>query len=369
MTQIFIMALEPLETRYTGQWFTGLPMLLEQEAKRFGKDVIVHNIAGEQVENVVTEGAFLNFSATNIWKNTQINTMAKMFADGTIKSGDHVLFTDAWHTGVQQIKYMSELLDTPVVIHSMWHAGSYDPQDFLGRKIKDKTWSLGFERSVFYASDYNYFATEFHINLFMNTVLERDINPHTLAFPAKVSERIVRSGQPHNLLVQELEKFKGKAKKRQVVFPHRIAPEKQPEIFRDLAAEMPDVKFIICQESKLTKDEYHTLLAESMVVFSANLQETLGISAMEGILVDTLPFLPNRLSYMEMYAPEFLYPSEWTEDWTSYILNREKLKAQLYDMLDNYDNYRNLVIYQDQKLRLDYLDCGNMTDRLLGRVK
>lgn len=366
MSQIFIMALEPLETRYTGQWFTGLPLLLEQEAKRFNRDVTVHNIAGEQVENTVTDGAFLNFSATNIWKNTQLNAMAEKFADGSIKPGDHVLFTDAWHTGVQQIKYMSELLDIPVVIHSMWHAGSYDPQDFLGRKIKDKTWSLSFERSVFFASDYNYFATEFHIKLFMDTVLKNDIGPQNFAFPIK---RVVRAGQPHNLLVQELEKFKGKTKKRQVLFPHRIAPEKQPEIFRDLAAAMPDVKFIICQESKLTKDEYHTLLAESMIVFSANLQETLGISAMEGIIVDTLPLLPNRLSYTEMYVPEFLYPSEWTENWASYETHKDKLVARIYDMLDNYGNYRDLMIYQDQKLRLDYLDCGNMTDRLIGQIK
>ena len=33
-----------------------------------------------------------------------------------------------------------------------------------------------------------------------------------------------------------------------IVFPHRIAPEKQPEIFRDLADSMKQYEFIICQE-------------------------------------------------------------------------------------------------------------------------
>lgn len=360
---IFIMALEPLDTRYTGQWFTGLPALLNSEIQRAGLAVDVQNIAGEQVESTVTAGAFLNFTATNIWKNTQLNTMAQKFANGEVKAGDHVLFTDAWHTGVQQIKYMSELLDIPVTIHSMWHAGSYDPQDFLGRKIKDKSWSLAFEKSVFYASDFNYFATEFHINLFVDKVLGvRHLgNVET--------KKIVRSGQPHNLLVQELEKFTGRTKKRQILFPHRVAPEKQPEIFRDLQKSMPDVNFIVCQDEKLTKDQYHELLAESMIVFSANLQETLGISAMEAILVDTIPVLPNRLSYTEMYAEDFLYPSEWTLSHDLYWANKKRLVDHLYQVLEDYESgkYDQLLIFQKEKLKVEFLDCYNMTANLIGR--
>lgn len=361
---IFIMALEPLDTRYTGQWFNGLPAALQSWAGKWGKTVDIENIAGEQVEATVTQGAFLNFTATNIWKNTQLNTMAQKFANGEVKAGDHVLFTDAWHTGVQQIKYMSELLDIPVKIHSMWHAGSYDPQDFLGRKIKDKRWSLSFERSVFHASDYNYFATEFHINMFIDNVLGPDAR-FMGNLTHELSRKIIRSGQPHNVLTAELAKFTGREKKRRILFPHRVAPEKQPEIFRDLQAQMPDVEFVICQDKKLTKDEYHELLATSAIVFSANLQETLGISAMEAVLVGTIPVLPNRLSYTEMYADDFLYPSEWTADWDSYLANRDKLIGRLYEILDNPDAFTNLLVFQHEKLSVEYLDCSSMATMLL----
>src|SRR5690606_34818168 len=131
------------------------------------------------------------------------------------------------------------------------------------------------------------------------------------------------SGQPHNVLIEQLRAFKGASKKKQVLFPHRVAPEKQPEIFRDLAKHMPDVEFIICQEKNLSKQEYHTLLSESMIVFSANLQETLGISAMEAVLVGTFPLVPNRLSYAEMYSDDFMYPSHWTESFESYEKHRD----------------------------------------------
>ena len=70
---------------------------------------------------------------------------------------------------------------------------------------------------------------------------------------------------------------------------------------------------------------HHKLLASAKIVFSANLQETLGISAYEGAIVDTFPLVPDRLSYTEMYPDEFKYPSEWTDTWENYIKNKDKL--------------------------------------------
>lgn len=364
--KIFVMALEPLETRYTGQWYEGLPRLIRDEATLCGRtDIEVINVPGEQVSLAPTPGAFLDFSATNIWKNTQVNTMAEWFANGTIQAGDHVLFTDAWHTGVIQMRYMSELLGVPLIIHSMWHAGSYDPQDFLGRLIKDKSWTHNAERSFFHASHFNYFATKYHQELLFETLFgfDQGCSPHTRA---NAFEKMVISGQPHAALVEALEPFKSMKKEKLILFPHRLAPEKQPEIFRDLALHMPDVEFIVCQDKKLSKDEYHELLGKAMIVFSANLQETLGISAMEGVLVDAIPFVPNRLSYSEMYDDEFLYPSKWTESWDDYLTNRQNIIDQLYGMIENYDSYLELIAKNREILMEKYLYPGPMLDRLLG---
>ena len=61
------------------------------------------------------------------------------------------------------------------------------------------------------------------------------------------------------------------------------------------------------------------------MVFSANLQETLGISCYEGALAGAIPMVPDRLSYSEMYADGFKYPSEWTESWDSYLKYKDQL--------------------------------------------
>ena len=74
-----------------------------------------------------------------------------------------------------------------------------------------------------------------------------------------------------------------------------------------------------------SKLQYHTLLGEAKWYFQQT-QETLGISPYEGILVGTLPLVPDRLSYTEMYDDIWKYDSSWTSSYTNYQIN----KAQTY---------------------------------------
>ena len=112
----------------------------------------------------------------------------------------------------------------------------------------------------------------------------------------------------------------------------------------------------MCQEQTLSKNEYHNLLGEAKVVFSANLQETLGISWYEGALVNALPMVPDRLSYSEMAVDEFKYPSEWTESFESYKANKDKIVAQLVDYVENYESYLPALLKQTDLLKKEFFD-------------
>ena len=150
-----------------------------------------------------------------------------------------------------------------------------------------------------------------------------------------------------------------------ILFPHRIAPEKQVEIFRDLAAQLPEYEFIVCQDQQLTKHEYHTLLGQAKLVFSANLQETLGISMYEGALVGAIPMVPNRLSYQEMFDDKFRYPNKWTESWDSYIANRAKLVRTIRAEMDQYnDEVRALIREQADKLTKKFFSARKLLDNV-----
>jgi len=367
MANVFLVDLESVETRYTGQWKSHVPNLL----KKAGHNVQV--ICGpEDIPSATTPGAFLNFGGTNIYKSRQVETMGRLFCDGAVRPGDHFVFTDAWHPGIINLKYMSELLGIPVVTHGLWHAGSYDPQDFLGRLVGNKPWVRHAEQSFFYAFDHNYFATEFHIELFHRELLNGGFQTENPWYEEELAEilngeytKIVRTGWPMEYMNSTLTMYKNMPKRDLILFPHRIAPEKQVEIFRDLATHLPQYEFVVCQDQQLTKNEYHNLLGEANIVFSANLQETLGISCYEGALVDAIPMVPDRLSYSEMYYDGFKYPSEWTQDWDSYLQHRQELCHHIVVTMTHYEK----SLPQLRKQATDLTEKFFSANKLLEMIK
>lgn len=348
MENVWILPIEPLETRYTGQLHKHLPAQLANEAALRKRNITIYSVDGEIVSNKPSPGAFLDFAATNIWKSTQLAEFMKRIQNGQVKQDDYVLVTDAWNTSILQIKYTSDLLGLDLKIGAIWHAGAYDPNDFLGRATSHgkatKKWVNHTELALLNAIDHNYFATQKHIDL---------INKTYFYPPWQEYFDFIRTGFPFEFFEETFAPHRGKKKKDMILFPHRLAEEKQLNIFQDLAKNITEFQWVICQESQLSKIQYHRLLEESKFVFSANLQETLGISMMEGVYCNSWPLAPNRLTYTEMYNPNFLYPSEYTESWDSYIEHKEEFIAfirqmfklredhseQVYIALDNAKQY------------------------------
>ena len=347
---VYIVDIEAVDTRYTKQWKEFLPKQLQRAT-----NMNVKVISGGDTPQATTPGAFLNFGGTNVYKSKQLEIIGEMFCKGEIKDGDYFLYTDAWNPTVIQLKYMAELLGVDIRIGGLWHAGSYDPHDFLGRLIGDKPWVRHAEMSMYECYDDNFYATDFHIDLFTDTMMDNyDVD----------MDKAIKVGWPMEYLKDSLTSYKGMEKRDLILFPHRIAPEKQVEIFRDLKERLPQYEFVVCQEQELTKNEYHNLLGEAKIVFSANLQETLGISWYEGALVDAIPMVPDRLSYSEMALPEFKYPSAWTEDYDAYLHNRDKVIAQIVNYMENYDDLQVSLEKQRTKLNKEFFSGAALYDAI-----
>lgn len=352
MNTIWIIPIEPIDQRYTKQWYDNIPVILEHEIKAQGKNYRVVTVDGEDFSpEQRTEGAFLDFGATNVYKATQAAEVSKLFSNGKVKPGDKFLVTDAWNFVITPIKYMSDLLDIPVEIHSIWHAGAYDPSDILGYKM-NKPWPWDAERSWFYASDYNYYASESHRKMFLEN----------LQIPEEYHHKAIRSGQPHELIVDQLTCYLDTPKKKQVMWPHRYNADKQPEIAEDMTK---DFDMIITQKMNLSKQDYYATMGQSQAIFSCALHENLGISIMEAVLAGCIPFVPDRCSYSEMYLDIFKYPEKWTRDYDLYIGHRWKLLGRLRDMVDHPENYAEAMAEQRQILIDKYLNSSIMIENIL----
>ena len=357
---IYVVDLEAVDTRYTKQWKTHVPELLQRE---LSEPVTV--ISGGETPQATTPGAFLNFGGTNVYKSKQLEQIGELFCAGEVKDGDYFLYTDAWNPTVIQLKYMAELLGVKIKIGGLWHAGSYDSQDFLGRLIGDKPWVRHAEKSMYEVFDHNFFASAFHIKMFYSVLN----HPWQIVWSDGMFDdgKITRTGWPMEYMADTLAPYTGLEKRDIILFPHRIAPEKQPEIFKDLQQSLPQYKFVMCQEQQLSKDEYHTLLGSAKMVFSANLQETLGISWYEGALVDAIPMVPDRLSYSEMAIDDFKYPSAWTESFDSYLDHKQEVIDAIVDYMENYDNYVPAITQQVTKLKDDYFGCSKLISTIRDR--
>jgi glycosyltransferase involved in cell wall biosynthesis len=215
--------------------------------------------------------------------------------------------------------------------------------------------------AFFEAVDHNYFATDFHIHLFLKNLLNEYSSEIALL---RYDDKIVRTGWPMEYMPEILAPYKDLAKRDLILFPHRIAPEKQVEIFRDLAQTLPQYEWIVCQDQQLTKDQYHRLLGQSKMIFSANLQETLGISCYEGAIVDAVPMVPDRLSYKEMYSDAFRYPSEWTESFDSYLTHKTQLVNRIREHMENFEAKHDFVRSNAEYLTIEFFSATKLLENI-----
>jgi len=352
MKTIYLVPIEPIDSRYTKQWYENIPKIIGDRIRELKLDPHeVVTIAGEGANNATTSGAFLDFATTNYYKAAQVQAISELFMHGRVKPGDKFLVTDAWNFAITAIRYMSDLLEIPVEIHGIWHAGHYDPTDILGMKMR-KGWPPHQERAWYHACDYNWYATNFHRTMFLTNL---DID-YKSAYKAQ------RSGQPHEYIIPQLEELKTIPKVDKVIWPHRYNADKQPDIAENLKL---DFNVVITAGKGLSKDAYYKELASSKIIFSCALHENLGISIMEAVLAGVIPVLPDRCSYAEMYPKEFLYPSVWTSNYENYVAYKTQLVNFIRERMDNPDKFKLPLEIAQDVIKDHYLNCNKMLDVLL----
>ena len=125
------------------------------------------------------------------------------------------LFADIWFPGLEALAYIRDGMGLKFKITGCIFAGSYDPHDFLAQKGMGY-WAKNIEEGWFRFVDKLFVATEFHKRLIYTT---RDIDPNKMAVTW------------HPLYYEQVKKFN---KENILVFPHRLDPEKHPEMFDEM---------------------------------------------------------------------------------------------------------------------------------------
>jgi len=294
MSKLIIVPIEPIESRYTSQWYKFLPGFIKENTSF---DSIVHlEIDKEVPEN--TSGGFFNFNFTCEYKAAQFISLSEMVKRGEIQDGDVIFYTDYWNPTVHMTRYILDLNGIRAKIVGFAHAGDWDPADILHQKLVNKHWSWTTEMSLHQAYDQIYFSTYFARQLYANNlgadlVYAAGADLIVTGFPMEYYDEVLPSYWDLESPVN---------KEDLIVFPHRISDEKNYKLFKILERRLPQYKFVVAMEVCKTKDAYHDLLYRSKVAFSAALQETGGISmGIESLRAGCMTIVPDRLSYAEIF--------------------------------------------------------------------
>lgn len=291
--KILNVPIEPLEERYSIQW----DEWFKEAFLKYAPEIEVITIYGDNPSGKIVSGSFLDVLNTNEYKTSQLLKIIAFLKEYDGVEPLVLFFHDLWFPGLANIAYIREGMQFKnIMIAGCLHAGAYDQYDFLSKSGMGK-WACHFERSMFKIVDFVFVATNFHRKLILKQIITADPNQVIVTgFPFKVYQSPDEVVQKENI----------------VVFPHRLDSEKQPDMFDRVAKKVKrrGWKFIKSKEVCKTKQEYYQLLAKSKIAVSCALQETWGIAMQEAVMYGCLPLVPNRLSYVEMYGPDFIYKDE-----------------------------------------------------------
>jgi hypothetical protein len=250
--------------------------------------------------STIRTGEFLDVIGTNRFKLAQLQLLLRAIETGQVQDGDVFFFNDLWFPGLEALFYVRDALDLDVKICGMLHAGTYDDHDYLTR-CGMRTWGVAQERAWFNSVDAIFVATKFHESILRPRLRPTaDVDVVMLnGFPMYLESWVKHCALPYA------------DRQNIVVFPHRLAPEKQPQVFDsvlpELRRKLHGWDFVKTKDVCKTKDEYYDLLGRSKIAVSCALQETWGIAQQEATLLGCVPVVPDRLSYAEMYPSQFRY--------------------------------------------------------------
>jgi len=292
MPKIINVPIEPLEERYSAQWNRWIPEDLAKLNVPF-----IHLDFVEPLSDKISQGSFLDVVGTNYYKAGQARELMDLLDRKQIVDRDVILLNDIWFPGLEMLAYVRDALDIDFRIAGIAHAGTWDPHDFLSQK-KMGYWAENLENSWFEIVDYVLVNSHFHKDLLLRT---RQVSPEKMfvvGYPFRPEEFVDPMCKKENI----------------VVFPHRLDPEKQPQVFDEIAKELqpiyPDWQFIKTKDVWTDKKAYYELLNRSKIAFSCALQETFGIAMVESVMCGCVPVVPDRLSYRCLYDQHFKYDSD-----------------------------------------------------------
>ncbi len=290
--RVWYLPLEPLPERYTEQmrqWV--IDGLVEA-----GHSVMVIEPAKAEIEESAS-GQFLNWRQRVRYATSQIAELARRWSE--VKEGDRILIADIWHPGLSGVRYLAHATNKRVGVFAISYAVFCLKKKNMAPALswaglQEQAWTAQCD-GVFVGSDYH-----------------RSLLPS--AMQAKTWVTGLVWGEDAEVRQLAGQGTFDEAGKRTVVWPHRIAPEKRPEWFAEIARRLgpkfPDVRWIVSSgraseewsDTEVVchnKAGYYRLLQGASLMVSTARQETWGYTLREAAALGVPVLTTDEACYPE----------------------------------------------------------------------
>lgn len=314
---LYCLPLEPMEERYTEQWYRWFQEDCEQ------LNVPCTYIAGERLGTTVEVGTVLDAAGTNYWKFMQLARVCQLFKHRLVKDGDIFFTMDMWHPGLEAIPYMATLYGLDIKVGAFLHAGSYTDEDFAAPMAN---WANYFEHGWATLCDWIFVGSQYHKSTFVIRRFGDPKNIYVHGNPTRSYEMPALNLQPRENII---------------IFSNRWDNEKRPQTFvkmmchlwyirqdfqvvvttsrakfrsnnPDLLHILDDVPFPVEVKVGLSKQEYYQELNKAKVFVTTSIEENFGYCLVEAMIMGVSPIAREGLSHEEL-APTgqlFRFPSQ-----------------------------------------------------------
>lgn len=320
MSKIYIVPIEPLEERYTGEWYKFLPELFERYT-----GATVEQIDGTPTTSVIETGSFLDINSTVHYKAGQMQKISEMFRNKQIRNGDIFFISDLEFWGIESLRMLAQINGVYIKIFGFLHAASYTVEDaFAVAAPYQKYTELGWLAAV----DGVFVGTHYH----KRAIVERRIEPLAeIADKQQLIDKIHVVGNPLFMDAYDTSDMESIPKRNKIIITNRFDYEKRPDqsllVARLVKEQLPDTEVVLTTsrptfrsnklwlvdlarmyekegwltiKSGLTKREYHDELKSSKVMLSNSIEENFGYCIVEAIMFNVAPILSKGVSHDEL---------------------------------------------------------------------
>lgn len=293
--RIVYLPLEPLDRRYTKQWWGWFKEVFEAE----GVDYLY--VYPKEVEvREPSPREFLDIRDTSIWKFMQL---IELFRREHLEEDDVVFLADGEFWGSEALAYYRQFSGRRFKIASVWHAGTYDTADLTFIKGCEG-FGKYFELGWFEMTDKIFVASAWHKQLLQTKRMVPKAKIAVTGLPADVEGLNAKYGQNPSI-------------PNRIVFAGRLAWEKGYDVVKKLRREGFDIYATL--EHDLSKEQYYDMLSRASVLFSPARQETFGYAVVEALSMNVPVVVPDGLSYTD-YVPYWMRYDGW--EMMLYLLKR-----------------------------------------------